>query len=98
MFEVSSGFEQEFVEWWKQCTEVLRKEPGFIDAQLHRSVHSENRFAFINVAHWETSESLESACSKNHDVLHALSVGKGYPALYRVELSYDAKNSFRSEE
>ena len=88
VFEVAGGMEQEFMEWWKDCSEALKKEPGFIDARLHRSLKSGSRFQFINIAHWETEEAFALARTKNQDILQATAVSKGNPALYEVALQY----------
>src|SRR5947209_11173594 len=88
VFEVPAERESEFVQWWKACSEALKKEAGFIDAKLHRSLKPGSRFQFINVAHWETAESLDLARTRNKDVLQSLPAGKGNPALYQVALQY----------
>ncbi len=88
VFEVPAGTEHTFVEWWKKSSEALKKEPGFIDAQLHHSLKPGARFQFINVAHWETAEALDLARNKNADILQALEVGKGTAALYEVTSQY----------
>lgn len=88
IFEVPVGAEHNFVEWWNKSSEVLMKEPGFIDAKLHRSLKAGSPFQFINIAHWETAEALDLARAKHSDVLRSLSKGKGHPALYEVVSRY----------
>lgn len=88
VFEVPVGTENEFVEWWKHCSEALKKEPGFIDARLHRNLKTEAHFQFINVAHWETAESLDIARSRNQEILQSIPAGKGYPMLCEVVVQY----------
>lgn len=88
VFEVPVGKEGEFLEWWKQSSDALKKEPGFLDARLHRSLKADARFQFINIAHWETAESLDLARTKNKEVLQSNPPGKGTPALYEVALEY----------
>lgn len=88
VFEVTPGMEDDFIEWWKHHSEILEKEPGFLHARLHRSQNPDSRFQFINVAHWETAESLNQARQKNADVLHRTPSAKGTPALYAVEVEY----------
>ena len=84
VFEVSAGKEDEFIAWWKRCTEVLKKEPGFVDAELHQNLTPGARFQFINVAHWETEELLERARSRHRHTLHlAETIGKSNPAIYK---------------
>jgi heme-degrading monooxygenase HmoA len=88
VFEVPTGTENEFIAWWKRCSEALKKEPGFIDARMHRSLKPGSRFQFINVAHWETEEALNAARVKNQAVLQSLTAGKGNPTLCEVALEY----------
>ncbi|MHB8595569.1 MAG: antibiotic biosynthesis monooxygenase family protein [Ktedonobacteraceae bacterium] len=88
VFEVPVGMENAFVEWWKQCSEALKQEPGFIDANLHRNLKTEAHFQFINVAHWETEESFASARSRNRDIMQSIPAGKGYPMLCEVAEHY----------
>ncbi|BCL84212.1 antibiotic biosynthesis monooxygenase [Ktedonobacteria bacterium brp13] len=88
VFEVPIEKGSAFVEWWKQSSEALKKEAGFIDAKLHRSLQPGARFQFINIAHWETAESLELARTKNQEVLQSLTPGRGTPALYEITAQY----------
>jgi quinol monooxygenase YgiN len=93
VFEVPVGGEKEFIEWWKQSSEALQKEPGFLDAQLHRSLKADARFQFINIAHWETVESLDLARARNKEVLQSCAPGKGNPAFYKVASEYKGSSS-----
>lgn len=88
VFEVPVEAEQEFLAWWKNSSEALKKEPGFIDARLHRHLHPGMRFQFVNVAHWESEEALNIARVKNQDILQSLRAGKGTPLLCEVALEY----------
>lgn len=88
VFEVPAGTENEFIAWWKRCSEALKQETGFIDAKLHRNLKAGGRFQFVNVAHWETEESLTIARIKNQEILQSLTVGKGNPALCEVAVEY----------
>jgi heme-degrading monooxygenase HmoA len=88
VFEVPAGKEKEFVTWWNQSSVVLKQEPGFIDAKLHRSLKPGARFQFINVAHWETTLALELARSKHAFLLQSLTAGKGNPAFYEIAAQY----------
>lgn len=87
-FEVQAGREDEFLSWWERSSEALRKEPGFIDAQLHKSLKSDSSFQFINIAHWENEAALNEARVRNKEILQSLTVGKGRPALYEVASQY----------
>lgn len=98
VFEVPAGTEQDFVAWWEKSSTFLAKEPGFVDAQLHRSVQSGTPFRFINIAHWETVEALDRARAKHGAVLQALSEGKGHPALYEVISQYEGVSKTKNGE
>lgn len=88
LFEVPAGVESDFLAWWKRSSDVLSKEPGFIDAKLHHSVSSEACFRFINIAHWTTADALDQARRRNQEVLQSPHGGKGRPALYTVAVEY----------
>lgn len=88
VFEVPAGKEEDFITWWDRSSEELRREPGFIDAKLHRSVRPGARFQFINIAHWETTTALEQARDKHASLLQSLTVGKGNPAFYEIVSQY----------
>jgi len=88
VFEVPANTESEFVAWWKKSSEVLKKEPGFIEAKLHRSLQSGARFQFINVAYWETEEALNLARNRNKEILQSLTTGHGNPSTYEVIAQY----------
>lgn len=93
VFEVPIGTESAFIEWWKESSEALRHEPGFIDARLHQSRNRAARFQFINVAHWDTEEALNQARARHRDILGSLAAGKGIPALYEVAAAYSSEQS-----
>lgn len=88
VFEVPAQSRQVFVDWWRQCTEVLSKEPGFIDARLHQSCDTDARFQFIAVVHWQTAAAFRTAVERHMPVLkNTIPAGKGNPALYQVVTS-----------
>lgn len=89
VFEVPVGTENTFVEWWEKSSDLLAKEPGFIDARLHRSLRPGSPFQFINIAHWETAAALDQARNRHAAALQSLSAGKGHPALYEVVSHYE---------
>jgi len=88
VFEVPPGSEQAFLAWWKEHSQLLKGEPGFIHARLHRSVSEDACFRFVNIAHWETAEFLATARAKHASGHPAPPNIKGHPALYTVELQY----------
>ncbi len=91
LFEVFPGREEEFIAWWRRCSDILRKEPGFVDAELHQNLTPGARFQFINIAHWESREFLDQARTAHADALHlAREIGKGSPAVYKGILRYES--------
>lgn len=55
-FEVPAGKEQEAVEYWERCAEVMRKAPGFISTRLHRAISADAHYQLINMAEWESPQ------------------------------------------
>jgi heme oxygenase (mycobilin-producing) len=56
-FEITQvGKEDEFIQLWNETADLMKKEPGFIDTKLHRSLDPKARFQFVNIAHWESPE------------------------------------------
>jgi heme-degrading monooxygenase HmoA len=46
VFSVPQGQEEEFTKMWTEALEFIKHEPGFIDANLHRSLEPNARFHF----------------------------------------------------
>lgn len=88
VFAVPEGKEEEFIQTWNETGEFLKKVPGFIDAKLHRSIDSNARFQFINVAHWESAEAYRAAISEHEPKEKHLSWLEANPALYTIEAQY----------
>ncbi len=75
---------------WAEVLDFIKNEPGFIDANLHRSLDPNARFQFINVAHWENQEAWQAAFDK----LQAQELTKQVPfeqipALYEVAVHFE---------
>lgn len=64
LFLVLQGKEEEFAKMWTEALDLIKNEPGFIDANLYRSLDPNARFQFINVAHWEHQEAWQAAFDK----------------------------------
>ena len=62
-FEVPPGREEDAVAYWDRCADVLRRQPGFISARLHRAIMPGARFALVNVAEWASAEHFQTAVS-----------------------------------
>ncbi len=92
VFSVLRGKEDEFVAWWKAVSAAWKKHPSFLDARLHHSLNPDDRFPFINVAHWESPEAVRQASETVSTLpiqrrLAELGV-QMTPALYTVEVEY----------
>ena len=90
VFSVPEGKEEEFFVWWNEVKETVIKAPGFISGKLHRSLQSNARFNFINVAQWENdtySHAYEKSLSSMNGKLTQLGV-EMIPGLFMVHLEY----------
>ncbi|MBW4447614.1 MAG: antibiotic biosynthesis monooxygenase [Spirirestis rafaelensis WJT71-NPBG6] len=87
VFSVPQGSEEQFIKVWTEALELMKNEPGFIDAKLHRSLEKDARFQFINVAHWESPEAWKNAFSKPQlKAVGSQALFEENPALYKVEV------------
>jgi heme oxygenase (mycobilin-producing) len=86
-FQVNAGQEEEFLTAWKAVDQYMKKQNGFIETKLHRSLNYNNltTFSFVNIAHWESAEAFRTAISNDNFLLLAkdvLSFSRG-PGLYK---------------
>ncbi len=93
VFEVTQvGKEDEFIQLWNETAYLMKKEPGFIDTKLHRSLDSKARFQFVNIAHWESPETWQQAINVNpglKDWWQKIAVlAESNPSLYKVAVEY----------
>ena len=83
--------EEKFIKWWKEIKDDITKQPGFISGKFHKSIKSDSRYNFINVALWENEDVYWKAYEKSVTPMKAklgeLNV-EMTPALYRVEFEY----------
>jgi heme-degrading monooxygenase HmoA len=87
VFSVLQGSEEQFIKVWTEALELMKNEPGFIDAKLHRSIDKDAKFQFINVAHWESAEAWKNAFSKPQlKAVGSQALFEQNPALYKVEV------------
>ena len=84
-FAVPKDREAEFLASWNETAAVMRQAPGFIDTTLHRSLDSEARFQFVNVAHWESPEAFYAAIAAHEPKEKQLDWLEANPALYTSE-------------
>jgi quinol monooxygenase YgiN len=58
-FSVSPEDIDRFPELWRENAAEMKRQPGFISAQLHRGIGGSG--AFVNVAVWESAAALAAA-------------------------------------
>jgi heme-degrading monooxygenase HmoA len=86
-FEVPAGEEEAALRFWEQVANYMRRQPGFISTRLHKALFAEARFAYVNIAEWESAEHFQTAISRQE--FKKLTEGSQkrfphYPALYTV--------------
>ena len=92
-FEITQfGKEDEFIQLWNETADLMKKEPGFMDTKLHRSVDPKARFQFVNIAHWESPETWQQAIATNPGLQDwckkIAAIAEANPALYTVAMEY----------
>lgn len=91
VFTVPEGKEDEFVKWWENVKADITKQPGFISGKFHRSIKSDSRYNFINVALWDNEDlywkAYEKSAAPMRGKLQQLGV-EMTPALYHVAFEY----------
>ena len=96
-FAVPQGREAEFLAAWNETAALLRQASGFIDTTLHRSVDSEARFQFVNVAHWENVEAFHAAIAAHEPREKQLSWLEVNPAPYTIEVQHNPNDQTNIE-
>lgn len=90
LFSVEQGKEEEFAQMWTKALESIKNEPGFINANLHRSLDPNARFQFVNVARWENQEAWQAAFDKlQSQELTKQVTFEQIPALYKVVVHFE---------
>lgn len=85
VFEVPEGRDEEFLAGWEQAKQFMEQQPGYVSTALHRSLDSQARFRYINVAVWATPQDFQAAL--NHPTFVALRDATPfahYPSVYTV--------------
>jgi Antibiotic biosynthesis monooxygenase len=61
-FKVPAENVERFFEFWQdQIKDEVGRQPGLVDGAFHRCIDPDGPFQFINVAHWESPELLDTA-------------------------------------
>lgn len=91
VFSVPNGKEDEFVKWWQDVKHNITKQQGFMSGKFHKSIKSESKFNFINVAIWENEDPYWKAYEKSAAPMKWKLEQMGaemVPALYSVAFEY----------
>jgi heme oxygenase (mycobilin-producing) len=86
-FEVPPGREDECLAFWRRVADYMRRQPGFISTRLHRAMAPGARFAFVNLAEWESAEHFGAAVGSPEFLALVepyMEVFPHYPGLYQV--------------
>ncbi len=61
VIEVPAESTEQFISDWKVDKDFMSRQPGFINGALYRSLHSDVRFRFVNVARWKSEQDWKAA-------------------------------------
>ena len=81
-FELPAEKAEVFLVGWERAAAFMRGQPGFRATALHQALATDARFAFVNVAAWETPQHFAEAV-KQMPALDDPEI-RFYPGLYRV--------------
>jgi long-chain acyl-CoA synthetase len=91
-FELNSSPE-EFEQVWKSSSEFMRRQPGFINFRLLRSLRRPD--VYVNIAFWESAEDHQRALGSDEFQAHVrdlAAVAKAEPDLYSVVFDGEPAN------
>ena len=60
-FSMPQEHVDEFVATWHNIQTIMTEQPGAIDGIMHRCIDEDSPFQLINVARWESPETLANA-------------------------------------
>jgi heme-degrading monooxygenase HmoA len=86
-FEIPAGREDEFFSLWQQVNAYVRTKRGYVGHKLHRSIATDARFRFVNVAQWASDADFHAAHDDGFRALvgqPAWAAFRSLPALYEV--------------
>ncbi len=87
-FQVVAERENEFLNAWKTVDQYMKKQSGFIETKLHRSLNYNDltNFSFVNIALWESSDAFRTAISNDNFIFLAKRVLEysRSPGLYEI--------------
>lgn len=65
----------------------MKQQPGFINTKLHGNMKDDDKYQYINVAHWESAKAFRNAQSKVEIFEQQLNI-QAIPDLYSVKAEY----------
>ncbi len=86
-FEVPTGREDQFLQFWKQVNAYMQKKPGYLGHKLHRAITPDAPFRFVNVARWSSMAHFQAAHDAGFRELVGRPAGSAFqphPVLYEV--------------
>lgn len=85
-FVVPVAMEEPFLQWWRMLRPFFATQPGFISAKLHRSLDAKERYRFINIAEWKSTEAYRASLSSMWSAVPKPTIAglEWHPALYEV--------------
>ncbi len=86
-FEVPTGREDQFLQFWKQVNAYMQKKPGYLGHKLHRAITPDAPFRFVNVARWSSIAHFQAAHDAGFRELVDKPAGSPFqphPVLYEV--------------
>jgi heme-degrading monooxygenase HmoA len=81
-----------FLGGWEQTRDFLRTQPGYLGAQLHRSLSPSEDFRFVNIAFYESPQTYQAAIQQPgfREVAAAIP-HRPHPWLYEVVHRHSAQ-------
>ncbi len=95
-FEVPTGREDQFLQFWKQVNAYMQKKPGYLGHKLHRAIMPDAPFRFVNVARWSSMAHFQAAHDAGFRELVDKPAGSAFqphPILYEVVHEAHPENS-----
>ena len=90
-FEVSKDKEDKFLSIWKNVDNYIKKQPGFIETKLHKSIenaltHKNTIYNFVNIAYWKSPEDFQNAIktSEFQALAKDIFIFSRHPGIYEI--------------
>jgi heme-degrading monooxygenase HmoA len=98
IFEIAPDDVDQFLTGWRERAEFMSRQPGFRSFRLHRALTATAPFQLINVAEWDSADTLRAATAQQpfqDSVSRSLAdfAVRGHPAIYRPIVEVRAASS-----